>query len=149
MNILLRPYIGGRSPAYLWAIYPLLFIVFEHSLKRCMTLALWDKILNIQSSGHAREPHRIRQAASLASPHSAAFASVYEKSPNLARMPSAAVIDQGKASAYYDSASSHLASRSFPFLGFLLHIQRTVIEVTSVQLIKSRWQPWGSKVRRS
>ena len=73
----------------------------------------------------------------------------------MARMPSAAVIDQGKAidlgkaSAYYDSASSHLASRSYLFLEVLLHIQRTVIEVTSAQLIKSRWQAWGSKVRCS
>ena len=74
---------------------------------------------------------------------------MYEESPNLARMPFAAVIDQGKASAYYDIASSHLASRSYQFLAFLLHIQRTVIEVTSAQLIKSSWQAWGIKVRRS
>ena len=126
-------------------------------MKRCMTLALWYKILNIQSSGHARQPHRIRPAASVVSPYSPAFASIlfmrraqiWLACPLLQSSIRGKAIDQGKASAYYDSASSHLASRSYLFLEFMLHIQRTVIEVTSAQLIKSRWQAWGIKVRRA
>jgi hypothetical protein len=121
-------------------------------------IIIWYQNLNIQSSGHARQPTAtlsIASATAAATQNTASCFSivkhlhVYEKSPNLARMPFAAVIDQGKASAYYDSALSHLASRLYLFLAFLLHTQLTVIEVTSAQLIKSRWQAWGIKVRRS